>query len=218
MADVAHELRTPLTVLQGNLRAMLDEVYPLDRAEIATLYDETRLLSRLVDDLRELALADTGQLQLNVQTVEIGETSRAVVASFSAVADAQNVRLTIEGDERVRVRADPDRLAQILRNLLANALRYTPNGGSITVSAQTLSEDTLRVSVADTGEGIAAEDLPHVFDRFYRGDKSHRRSSGSTGLGLAIAKAWVEAMGGTIGVESGRRRGSRFWFTLPVTQ
>ena len=214
IADIAHELRTPLAVLQGNLSAMLDEVYPLERSEIAALYDETRLLSRLVDDLRELALADAGQLPLNAQTVNVSETVRTAISNFSVAADSKNIRIALEQNEELSARADSDRLAQILRNLIANALRHTPSGGTITLAAQ-IAGRFVRITVADTGEGIAAEDLPHVFERFYRGDKSRTRASGSTGLGLAIAKAWVEAMGGKIGVESELGRGSRFWFTLP---
>lgn len=217
IADIAHELRTPLAVLQGNLSAMLDEVYPLERREIATLYDETRLLSRLVDDLRELALADAGQLPLNVQTVNVAEALRAALANFSIAADAQGVHIALTPGEELFARADPDRLAQILRNLLANALRHTPSGGAIRVQCSVGSQQSgfVTIRVSDTGEGIAAEDLPHVFERFYRADKSRTRASGSTGLGLAIAKAWVEAMGGKIGVESELGRGSCFWFTLP---
>ena len=215
MADVAHELRTPLTVLQGNLRAMLDGVYPLELGEIATLYDETRLLNRLVDDLRELALADAGQLPLNPREMELGAVCRAAVADFGAAADAQNIHLVSHIPAHpVLARADPDRVAQVMRNLLSNAIRHTPTGGTITVTGQAASHRDIRVDVADTGEGIAAEDLPHVFDRFYRAEKSRAREGGGTGLGLAVAKAWVEAMGGTIGVESEPGHGSRFWFTL----
>ncbi|MEW5719540.1 MAG: HAMP domain-containing sensor histidine kinase, partial [Chloroflexota bacterium] len=204
-------------VLQGNLSAMLDEVYPLERSEIATLYDETRLLSRLVDDLRELALADAGRLTINAQTVNVAEILRAALANFSVAADAQNVQIVLEQSEELSARADPDRLAQILRNLIANALRHTPEGGKISIQSTVNSQQSgfVTISVSDTGEGIAADDLPHVFERFYRADKSRTRASGNTGLGLAIAKAWVEAMGGKIGVESELGRGSRFWFTLP---
>lgn len=241
VADIAHELRTPLTVVQGNLRALLDEVYPIEKREIATIYDETRLLSRLVDDLRELALAESGQLALKIQEVDLDALVRAAIANFSGAADAQGVTVHIDmqsadilsarasgsstrSDEKMNaspmVRGDPDRIAQILRNLLTNALRHTPNGGSISIS---IAEESnfARISVKDTGEGIAPEDLPHVFDRFYRGDKSRSRASldtlmgGGTGLGLAISKSLVEAMGGKIHVESERGSGSTFWFTLP---
>jgi two-component system OmpR family sensor kinase/two-component system sensor histidine kinase BaeS len=214
MADVAHELRTPLAVLQGNLRAMLDGVYPLEHGEIATLYDETRLLSRLVDDLRELALADAGKLPLNVQAVDATEIVRATIANFSIAAETQSVALSADiPNDLPHVQADPDRLAQILRNLLANALRHTPGGQTISVQCAVFNSG-LKISVRDTGEGIASEDLPHVFDRFYRADKTRARASGGSGLGLAIVKAWVEAMGGKIGVESEQGKGSLFWFSL----
>lgn len=221
MADIAHELGTPLTVIQGNLRAMLDGVYPLEQQEIGTLYDETRLLARLVDDLRELALADAGQLPLRLQVVDPSELLRAAAERFAMAAETQNVEIVVAGNSALpSVSADADRVAQVLRNLLANALRHTPAGGRITLQGESAPEagspTCVRVSIVDTGSGIAAEDLPHVFERFYRGDRSRVRSSGGAGLGLAIARAWVTAMGGEIGVESAPARGSRFWFTLPV--
>jgi len=214
VADIAHELRTPLTVMQGNLQAMLDEVYPLERSEIATLYDEARFLTRLVDDLRELSLADAGQLPLKRQALDVAPILRTVATHFSLAAQAQNIQLDVNIDETLPlVCADADRLAQVLRNLLANALRYTPSGGHIQVT--TASHTHLCISVSDTGKGIAADDLAHVFERFYRVEKARTRAQSSTGLGLAICKAWIEAMGGEVGAESVVGQGSRFWFTLP---
>jgi signal transduction histidine kinase len=215
ISDIAHELRTPLTVMQGNLQALLDGVYPLDQSEIATLSDQTRLLTRLVDDLRELSLADAGQLPLQIQNVALLPLLQTSAAQFSLAAQAQNVQLTVNSDEHLPyVLADPERLAQVLRNLLANALRHTPPGGRIQITAT--SHPQLCVSVSDTGEGIAAGDVEHIFERFYRVEKARTRSQGSTGLGLAICKAWVEAMGGEIGVQSTVGRGSRFWVSLPL--
>lgn len=214
-ADIAHELRTPLTVIQGNLRAMLDGVYPMDRTEIATIYDETRLLSRLVEDLRLLALAEAGQLQLKMQIESAQELARAAAAQYLVAADSAGVRLqVVVPDEVLDVRADGDRAGQVLRNLLSNALRYTPVGGQITVTVERI-DGHVRFAVQDTGGGIPADVLPHIFDRFYRGDASRARGSG-TGLGLAIVQSLVQAMGGGVGAESRLGEGSTMWFMLPA--
>lgn len=216
MADVAHELRTPLTVLQGNLQALLDDVYPLEKVEVAQLYDETRLLSRLVEDLRELALAEAGQLRLNLRPTDAAQVARTTAATFALVAEDKGVSLDVQiADSLPLVLADPDRLAQVLRNLLGNALRHTPPGSRISISAGA-TDTIVEIAVADTGEGIQPEHLPYVFDRFWRGDRSRARGTGGSGLGLTIAKQLVQAQGGEIGVQSEPGRGSRFWFTLPA--
>ncbi|MGH8630105.1 MAG: sensor histidine kinase [Burkholderiales bacterium] len=215
VADVAHELRTPLSVLQGNLTALLDGVYPLEPAEIARLADEARLLSRLVDDLRELAQAEAGQLNLNLQPIDVAGIVQGTINAFSATAGERQIALSANlPPELPPVQADAERVAQVLRNLLSNALRHTPPGGSICVAASS-APNWVEVSVSDTGEGIAEADLPHVFDRFWRGDKSRDRETGGSGLGLAIARRLIEAHGGQMGVESAQHRGSRFWFRLP---
>jgi len=227
VADTAHELRTPLTVLQGNLRAILDGVYPLDAAEISRLYDETRLLSRLVDDLRELALADAGQLRLNLRPTDAGQVIQSTIGSLAPAAEAHEVTLTAQVPvDLPAVQADPDRVAQVLRNLLANAMRHTPPDGSVTVAASLRETDlsgaaarAVEISVADTGEGIASKDLPHVFERFWQADPARlraNRATGGTGLGLSVAQSLVEAQGGRIWVESALGEGSTFRFTLPL--
>ena len=214
LADVAHELRTPLTVIQGNLQALLDGVYPLERAEIATIYDETRLLSRLVADLRELAQAEAGQLKLHLGPVDVGAVLAQTVDSFALLAQDSQISLELDAPNGLPpALADPDRLAQVLRNLLANALRHAASGGHVQVRARPEAGE-LRLSVIDDGPGIPAADLPHVFDRFWRGDPARSRDSGGSGLGLAITRHLVEAQHGQIGVESHEGRGTEFWFTL----
>ncbi len=218
LADIAHELRTPLSVLQANLQAMLDGVYPLSQAEIAALYDETRLLNRLVEDLQDLALADMGRLSLRRERVDLRGLIQTAVSVFEPAAEARGVELVLDVAENLPpVVGDSERLAQILRNLLSNALRHTPAGGRITLRAYVPLKcpDRVRVEVSDTGEGIPAEMLPHVFDRFWRADSSRARMTGGSGLGLAIARALVEAHGGDVGVESEVGHGTTFWFTLP---
>ena len=217
LADIAHELRTPLSVLQANLRAMLDGVYPMEPAEIATLYDEARLLNRLVEDVRDLALADMGQLPLHREQVDLIALVQQTASVFGVAADAQGIRLRVDVPKNasILVEGDPDRLAQVLRNLLSNALRHTPPGGEIRLRVVP-KQEAVRVEVEDTGEGIPPEDREHVFDRFWRADTSRARQSGGTGLGLAIARSIIEAHGGRIGVESEPEQGSTFWFELPL--
>ncbi|MEI7770260.1 MAG: ATP-binding protein [Chloroflexales bacterium] len=217
VADIAHELRTPLTVIQGNLRAMLDDVYPLSKEEVSTIYETSLGLRRLVDDLRELSLAEAGQLDLQVQSVAVAPLLAREVALFADLAAAQGVTLQVDTTPDLPAAlADPARLAQVLHNLVSNALRHTPAGGSVTLRAQQDGAQ-LRFVVADTGDGIAAADLPHVFERFYRADHHGRaRDSGGSGLGLAITCQLVRLQGGVVGVESAPGQGARFWFSLPV--
>ncbi|OGO43368.1 MAG: hypothetical protein A2Z04_03995, partial [Chloroflexi bacterium RBG_16_57_9] len=232
MADVAHELRTPLSVVQGNLEAILDGVYPPSPETIASIHEETVLLSRLVNDLRDLALADAGQLAIHKERTDVADVVQSTVTSLRPQAITKGVTLLADIAPNVpEVSADPQRLEQVLRNLLANALRYTPNGGSVEVH---VTEDQVvlgagstsctgqsiypyvRIAISDSGLGIAPEDLPHVFDRFWRGDKSRSRSGGGAGLGLAIARQIVEAHDGRIWAESQVGQGATFTFLLPA--
>lgn len=217
MADIAHELRTPLTVIQGNLQAILDGVFPLDEAQVASLHDETRLLTRLVDDLRELALAEAGQLRLEHDTVDLVALVESVTGNFALAAENAGISLGTEiAGDIPEVNGDADRLGQVLRNLLSNALRHTPAGGRVTVSLARCGDRRVKAIVSDTGTGIAPEDLPYVFDRFYRGDKSRSRRRGGSGLGLAIARQLVRAHGGEIDVASEVGQGTVFTVTLPA--
>jgi len=216
LADIAHELRNPIGVISSHLEALMDGVFPLNQEQIASLHDETLLLTRLVADLRELALADAGQLTLTREPTDLGALVERAIAAFQAQAAEQQITLTAQIEENIPpMNLDAQRIEQVLRNLLSNALRYTPPHG--TVSVQLAREGNFaRVQVRDTGAGIAPKDLAHVFERFWRADKSRSRAQGNAGLGLAIAKQWVEAHGGQIGVTSVPQQGSAFWFTLPL--
>lgn len=211
MADVSHELRTPLTVLEGNLRAALDHVYELDDEQIANLYEQTHHLIRLVNDLRELALAEAAQLPLYLETLDLSRLVQETSAVFEPLAEEKGVKLRVEVAPTLpTITGDRSRLRQVLHNLLANALRHTPAGGIITMIGRT-QQGRVTLAVQDSGDGIDSQQIEHVFDRFYRTDPSRSRETGGSGLGLAIVKAIVEAHGATISVASpGAGKGSTF--------
>jgi signal transduction histidine kinase len=214
-ADVAHELRTPLAIARGKLEGVLDGVYPATAEHLLPILEATDLLTVLVDDLRTLAQAEAGNLTLERRPVDVGDLLHDAAVNFEPQASDQQVELALElPSEPLEVLVDWHRVSQVLGNLLTNALRHTPAGGRVTLSAEPAGSD-VRVIVVDTGTGIAPEDLPYVFDRLWRGDRSRSRTSGGSGLGLAIARHLVELHGGTIGAASQPGDGSRFWFTLP---
>ena len=212
LADVTHELRTPITVIQGNLEGMLDGIYPADRPHLESILEETQVLSRVIEDLRTLSLAESGSLRLQLQHTDLGELVRETVTLFAAQAKEGQVNLRVDlGDETPALEVDPTRIREVLSNLVSNALRYTPPGGEICVRIDRPGPDSLRVAVIDTGRGISAEDLPHIFDRFYKTSDSH-----GTGLGLPIAKSLVEAHQGEISAESLPGKGTTISFRLPI--
>jgi two-component system OmpR family sensor kinase/two-component system sensor histidine kinase BaeS len=214
LADVAHELRNPLGVIQSELEAMLDGVVPLNPESVASVHEETVLLARLVGDLRVLSLAEAGQLKLERAPTDLVALTQRVIERMQAQAREKNVTLEVDAPASIpNVNVDADRIAQVIRNLASNALRYTPNDGRVTVRVRG-TNGAIEICVMDYGAGIAPEDVPHVFDRFYRGGKS--RSRDGSGLGLAIVKQLVEAHGGRVGVESEIGKGTRFWFALPT--
>ena len=227
MADVAHELRTPLSNIQGYLEAVNDGLLAADQSTINTLRQQTAHLVSLVEDLRLLALAEAGALHLNRQPESVEELLGAAVEAFQPRAEAKEISLALAVAPGLPpVSLDRTRIAQVVGNLLENAIFHTPQGGAVTVGA-TLSAsrpgspadvaDVVEVSVGDTGPGIAPEDLPAVFERFYRVDPSRARTTGGAGLGLTIARQLVEAHQGAIRVESRLGEGTRFIFTLPLT-
>lgn len=217
-ADVAHELRTPLHIIQGNLEAILDGVYEPTTGQINILLDEVRLLTRLVEDLQLLSTVESGQLTLKLEKVDLHELLTDVGTSFSGQMEAAGVELQIdvpEDPDGLQLQADPERLDQVISNIVANALRHTTRGGKITISARS-SEDHVQILVADTGEGIAPQDLPYIFDRFWKGDRSRSRAAGEgSGLGLAISRNLVQSHGGTIRVESEPGLGTTFIIEIP---
>jgi len=217
-ADVAHELRTPLTSIRGYLEALQDGVVQPEPRIIDALHEEAMLLNRLVDDLHELALAEAGQLRLERRPVNLAGVVGGAVKAVRHRAEGAGIGLRIDLAENLPlVDVDPQRIGQVLRNLLDNGLTHTGSGGEICIAAH-LSDKWVEVSVRDTGTGIAAEDLPYVFERFYRADRSRSRATGGAGLGLAIARQVIQAHGGQIEAQSKVGHGTQFTFTLPVAE
>jgi two-component system sensor histidine kinase BaeS len=211
LADVSHELRTPLSVVQGNLEALVDGVHPADEAHLLAILDETKVLSRLLEDLRTLSLAESGALALHREAIDPGALVRETVESFASQAEPAGVSLAVQVSNGLpQVDADPVRAREILSNLVANALRYTPRGGRVTVTAQSEGA-AVAIDVRDTGAGIAPDRIVRIFDRFYKSADSR-----GAGLGLAIAKQLVEAHGGHISATSVPGEGTDIRFTLPV--
>ncbi len=217
-ADIAHELRTPLSVIEGTVDAMLDGVYKPDPDNLNSIKEETEVLTRLVGELRDLALAESGHLKLEIGPTNLTELVQRRVYQAEVIARGKNVSLSTDIAEGLpEIEADGRRIEQVVANLLDNALNHTPSGGTVTIAVSP-DKDGILVSVLDTGEGIPADHLPYIFERFYRVDDARSRKTGGAGLGLAIAKQMVELHGGSIRVESEEGKGSKFSFTLPVTQ
>ena len=215
VADVAHELRTPLSNIRGYLEAINDGLATANPDVLGSMHEEVILLTRLIEDLQELTLAESGQLALHPQTSDLADLVRRAVASAQPQAEAKDVRITTEGLDQAPAQLDPERVSQVLRNLLVNACNYTSAGGSVRVTVNR-SGDEYQVVVEDTGSGIPEQELPYVFERFYRVDKSRSRATGGVGLGLTIARRLVEAHGGTITVRSQEGLGTTFTLTLPA--
>jgi signal transduction histidine kinase len=222
-ADIAHDLRTPLTVLSGYIEALRDGVLPPSRERFDTMYAEAQHLQRLVDDLRTLSLADAGELPLNRQPMPPHELLERIAATYRHPAKQAGIEIDVRqaANDLPRVDVDPERMVQVLGNLVSNALRYTPTGGQIVLAARAVkargaSRQVVQLLVQDSGQGIAPDVLPHVFDRFYRGDASRQQQEGESGLGLAIARSIVQAHGGTIDIESTLGKGTTFTIELPA--
>jgi len=214
LADVSHELRTPITVIQGNVEGILDGMYPADEARLHSILEETQILSQLVDDLRTMALAESGSLQLRREPVDLAPLIREIVSGFEVQAKEKDINLVEQLPDVETANIDPLRIREILTNLLSNALRYTPAGGAVNVGlseARSGEEGSVTIFVQDSGPGIPSPDLPHIFDRFYKSS-----DSGGMGLGLSIAKTLVEAHGGKIWAESDLGKGTRISFHLPI--
>jgi len=216
VSDIAHELRTPLTNLRGYLEALSDEVVPPSKETFSMLQEEILRLVKLVEDLQQLSRADAARAYLERRPVDLPEAIERMLALYQPNLEARNQRVeTLFAPAARRVQADPDKLLQAIRNLVDNATRYAPDGGTIRIGGERIGQ-RVRVTFANGGPPIPADSLPLIFQRFYRADPSRSRQVGGAGLGLAIVKELIEAHGGNVGAESDAD-GNRIWFELPAT-
>jgi len=216
LADIAHELRTPLTVMRGRLEGIVDGIYPANAEQIGPALEETYLLERLVEDLRLLTLAETRQLHIEHRDVDLGDIVAHVLDLFQAESDDKKIELSLQRpDENVTASLDPQRTEQVVGNLISNALRYIPEGGHICIMVEKAAGQAC-LTVSDDGPGVSVEDLPRIFQRFWRGEKSRSRASGGAGLGLAIARQLVESQGGEIRAENRPEGGLKISIQFPL--
>lgn len=210
LANIAHELKTPLAVLQGHLESMLDGVEEPEPEKLFSMQEEVMRLTRLVGDLRDLSLAQVHQLELHLQPVDLGEKAERAAELLEPLLEEKRLHFVKNMAPSLPVRQlDPDRMNQILYNLITNAIRYTHPGTAILLQTEPVGK-RVRLIIADEGPGIAPEDLDHIFEQFYRGDKSRNRASGGSGIGLSLAKSFVEAQGGTITARNRKEGGAEF--------
>ncbi|MDU4960247.1 MAG: HAMP domain-containing sensor histidine kinase [Sporomusaceae bacterium] len=217
--DIAHEMKTPLAIIQGNLEGILDGVVEPNREQLQSLLEETVHLNRIISDLRDLSLAEAGQLPLEKELVDINSLIARSVQLLQPLAEAKQLELRLQTEPLPQLQLDAGRMTQVLYNLLTNAIRYTPPQGNVTLTSSLVprqGQQWVRIQVQDSGIGINATDLPHVFDHFYRADASRDRKSGGAGLGLAIVKQLVERHQGCVAVSSKPGQGSLFEVFLPV--
>lgn len=220
IGDVSHELRTPLTAIKGSMEGLMDGILPATDETYQQVHAEAERLNRLVNDLQELSRVEARAYQLDIKSLDVSSLARTVTKRLTPHAESKRITLDFElTPDLPHVLADEDRAVQVLTNLTGNALQYTPEGGRIIISAKQVGNE-VQLAIRDTGIGIPSEHLAHIFDRFYRVDKSRsRQSGGGSGIGLTIARAIVEAHGGRIWVESaGNEKGSVFTFTLPIAK
>ncbi len=217
VADVAHELRTPLSILRGRLESIQEGAIEPTQEIVLQLNDEVYRLTRLVNDLQQLSLADAGKLSLNMMDVQINDLLKRIIDNFSWLADEKNIDLHLSANEKIMANIDTDRMTQVFVNLIGNALRHTPENGNVEIKVERNNpHNSVLITVVDNGIGIDPELLPYIFDRFYRTDSARNRDQGGTGLGLSIAKGFVEAHQGRIWAESKKNLGTAFIVEIPI--